>query len=274
MIVGLLIILTISYRQTIYAYPGGGGGLIVARDNLGDMPALTAAASLLTDYILTVAVSISSGVAQVTSAVPESLYPWRVEIALVLVALITIINLRGVKESGSIFAIPTYFFRAHDAGDARVRLLPAMAGTLGTVTTRQSTQYEDNSGADALLILKAFASGCTALTGVEAISNGIMAFKSPKSHNAAQTLMVMSTLLAHIVLWHYRAGQSHPGRGRRTHPRDGHLADRPYALRHLSTLLRHHGGNHCDSDHGREYIVRWVSPLAHSWQPTAFYRNR
>ena len=97
MIIGLLIVLTISYRQTIFAYPGGGGAYIVARDNLGDLPALTAAAALLTDYILTVSVSISSGVAQVTSAVPVSLR-WRVELALVLVALITIVNLRGVQR--------------------------------------------------------------------------------------------------------------------------------------------------------------------------------
>ncbi|HHY58500.1 MAG TPA: APC family permease, partial [Chloroflexi bacterium] len=108
-IVGLLAIVTISYRQTIYAYPGGGGAYIVAHDNLGDAPALTAGAALLTDYILTVAVSISSGVAQIASAFP-ALFPWRVEIALLLIALITIVNLRGVKESGQAFAIPTYFF--------------------------------------------------------------------------------------------------------------------------------------------------------------------
>ena len=108
-IIGLLIVLTISYRQTIYAYPGGGGAYIVARDNLGDGPALTAGAALLTDYILTVSVSISSGVAQIASAFP-AVFPYRVELALALIALITIVNLRGVKESGTVFAVPTYFF--------------------------------------------------------------------------------------------------------------------------------------------------------------------
>ena len=108
-IVGLLAIVTISYEQTIHAYPSGGGAYIVSRDNLGEMPAQIAGAALLTDYILTVAVSISSGVAQITSAFP-ALFPWRVEIAVALVLLVMVINLRGVQESGTIFAIPTYFF--------------------------------------------------------------------------------------------------------------------------------------------------------------------
>ena len=136
MIIGLLIVLTISYRQTIFAYPGGGGAYIVARDNLGDMPALTAAAALLTDYILTVAVSISSGVAQVTSAIP-SLYPWRVELALVLVALIAIINLRGVRESGTIFAVPTYFFVVAMLGMLAFGFWQQSTGALGTVPNPQ-----------------------------------------------------------------------------------------------------------------------------------------
>jgi amino acid transporter len=192
-IIGLLIVLTISYRQTIFAYPGGGGAYIVARDNLGDMPALTAAAALLTDYILTVAVSISSGVAQVTSAVP-SLYPWRVELALVLVALITIVNLRGVRESGTIFAVPTYFFVVAMVGMLALGFFQQATGALGTVANPEVFQ-ETTQTLTLFLILKAFASGCTALTGVEAISNGIMAFKEPRSKNAAQTLVVMSALL-------------------------------------------------------------------------------
>ena len=129
----LLIILTISYRQTIYAYPGGGGAYIVARDNLGELAAQTAGAALLTDYILTVAVSISSGVAQITSAFPE-LFPYRVEIALFLILFMTIVNLRGVKESSSAFAIPTYFF----LGMAFLMLIVGgfrwATGTLGTLT--------------------------------------------------------------------------------------------------------------------------------------------
>ena len=108
-IVTLMVIVTISYEQTIHAYPGGGGAYIVARDNLGELPAQTAGAALLTDYILTVAVSISSGVAQITSAFPV-LYPYRVEIAVSLVFFVMMVNLRGVKESGATFAIPTYFF--------------------------------------------------------------------------------------------------------------------------------------------------------------------
>ena len=110
-IVGLLVILTISYEQTIHAYPGGGGAYIVSRDNLGELPAQTAGAALLTDYVLTVAVSISAGVAQLISAIP-TLYPYRVAIAVALVAFVMLVNLRGVKESGAIFAVPTYFFLA------------------------------------------------------------------------------------------------------------------------------------------------------------------
>lgn len=193
-IVGLLIVLTISYRQTIYAYPGGGGAYIVARDNLGEGPAQTAGAALLTDYILTVAVSISSGVAQITSAFPQ-FYPWRVELALGLVALITLVNLRGVKESGSVFSVPTYFF---------VVMMFVMLGlgfwqySSGTLNTVQSVQTIEKGvlPLSLFLLLRAFASGCTALTGVEAISNGITAFKPPKSRNAARTLIVMSALLA------------------------------------------------------------------------------
>jgi amino acid transporter len=192
-IIGLLIILTISYRQTIYAYPGGGGAYIVAHDNLGDGPALTAGAALLTDYILTVAVSISSGVAQITSAIP-SLIPFRVGIALGLIALITIVNLRGVKESGSVFAVPTYFFV--------VSMLIMLAygfwlQTTGQLTPVQSVEVFEHSTQPLtiFLILRAFASGCTALTGVEAISNGITVFQKPRSRNAAQTLVVMSVLL-------------------------------------------------------------------------------
>jgi amino acid transporter len=192
-IIGLLIILTISYRQTIYAYPGGGGAYIVAHDNLGDGPALTAGAALLTDYILTVAVSISSGVAQVTSAVP-SLLPFRVEIALALIALITIVNLRGVKESGAVFAVPTYFFVVSMLAMLAFGFWQQSTGQLQTIPGGELVG-ESLQPLTIFLILRAFASGCTALTGVEAISNGIMAFKTPRSRNAAQTLMVMSGLL-------------------------------------------------------------------------------
>ena len=131
-IVALLAILTISYEQTIHAYPGGGGAYIVARDNLGELPAQTAGAALLTDYILTVAVSISSGVAQIVSAFP-ALYPYRVEIAVVLVLLVMVVNLRGVKESGAIFAIPTYFFLVMMFLTVIVGFVRYVTGALGTV---------------------------------------------------------------------------------------------------------------------------------------------
>jgi len=192
-IITLLVILTISYRQTIYAYPGGGGAYIVARDNLGEGPAQTAGAALLTDYILTVAVSISAGVAQITSAFP-SLYPFRVEIAIALIVMITIVNLRGVKESGALFAIPTYFFVTMALLLLGTGFVQLANDTLGVSPNTEVVEHALEPLA-LFLVLRAFASGCTALTGVEAISNGITAFKQPRSKNAAQTLIVMSMLL-------------------------------------------------------------------------------
>ena len=196
----LLVILTISYEQTIHAYPSGGGAYIVARDNLGELPAQTAGAALLTDYILTVAVSISSGVAQITSAFP-ALFPWRVEIAVALVAFVMLINLRGVKESGTIFAIPTYFFIAMMFITVIVGLVRYLTGNLGFVA--DPPPMEMLHGAQALslfLILRAFSSGTTALTGVEAISNGIPAFRVPRSRNAGITLIWMSGILGSLLL--------------------------------------------------------------------------
>ena len=199
-IVGLLTILTISYEQTIHAYPGGGGAYIVSRDNLGELPAQTAAAALLTDYILTVAVSISSGVAQITSAIP-TLYPYRVEIAVALVAFVMLMNLRGVKESGAIFALPTYFFIGMMFFTVAVGLLKYFTGNLGVVV--DPPPVEMLHGAQAVtvfLVLRAFASGTTALTGVEAISNGIPAFRVPRSRNAGITLIAMSVILGTLLV--------------------------------------------------------------------------
>jgi len=199
-IVTLLAIVAISYEQTIHAYPGGGGAYIVARDNLGELPAQTAGAALLTDYILTVSVSISSGVAQLVSAFPE-LYTWRVAIAVALVGFIMLINLRGVKESGITFAVPTYFFIGMmflTVGAGFVRLL---IGGLGQVV--DPPQLHAATEATALswfLILHAFSSGTAALTGIEAISNGITAFKEPRSHNAGVTLMWMAAILSSLFL--------------------------------------------------------------------------
>jgi amino acid transporter len=194
----LLVIVTISYRQTIFAYPNGGGAYIVARDNLGEIVAQVAAAALLTDYILTVAVSISSGVAQITSAFPN-LYPFRVEIALLVILLITIVNLRGVRESGLVFAIPTYFFLATMLLTLGVGLFQYFTGTLDTITDVEASIHGVVQPVTLFLLLRAFSSGCTALTGIEAISNGITAFREPRSRNAAITLTAMSSIL--IVLF-------------------------------------------------------------------------
>jgi amino acid transporter len=198
----LLVILTLSYEQTIHAYPGGGGAYIVARDNLGELPAQTAAAALLTDYILTVAVSVSSGVAQIVSAFPV-LYEYRVEIGVGLVLIVMLINLRGVKESGYAFAIPTYFFLGTMFITILYGLFRYFTGSLGQVVDAPRDILELHTTLQPItlfLILKAFASGTTALTGVEAISNGITAFKEPRSSNAGKTLILMAAILGITML--------------------------------------------------------------------------
>lgn len=198
--VGLLIILTISYEQTIHAYPDGGGAYIVSRDNLGTIPAMIAAAALLTDYILTVAVSISSGVAQVTSVFPD-LYQYRVPIAVSFVLLVMLINLRGVKESGLVFAIPTYIFLGSMVLMVLVGFFRYLTGSLGTVVNPPHSEFATiQQSVTVFLILKAFANGTTALTGVEAISNGITAFKEPRTKNAGETLIMMSTILGVLLI--------------------------------------------------------------------------
>ncbi len=194
----LLAIVTLSYEQTIHAYPNGGGAYIVSRDNLGEVPAQVAGAALLTDYILTVAVSISAGVAQITSAFPE-LYDWRVIIALAMIGFMTLINLRGVKESGLAFAIPTYFFLGMTLFTIGYGLFRYATGTLGVVAGIETT-HEAIEGLSLFLILRAFSSGCAALTGVEAISNGIPAFSEPKSRNAGITLLWMGSILSFMFL--------------------------------------------------------------------------
>lgn len=200
-IVILLAIVTISYEQTIHAYPDGGGAYIVARDNLGAFPALVAGAALLTDYILTVSVSIASGVAQITSAFP-SLHDYRVVLSVGFILFVMMMNLRGVKESGTAFAIPTYFFvilMFITVGTGFFRLF--FTGTLGTVVDPPELEMLHGiSTITPFLILHAFASGTTALTGVEAISNGITAFNEPRSKNAGITLIWMSLILGTIFL--------------------------------------------------------------------------
>lgn len=199
-IVTLMAIVTISYEQTIHAYPGGGGAYIVARDNLGELPAQTAGAALLTDYILTVAVSISSGVAQIISAFP-TLENARVIIAVAMVVFIMLINLRGVKESGKLFAIPTYFFVAAMFLTVGVGFSRFVAGTLGVVANPPELSIGGTLGVvTPFLLLHAFSSGTSALTGIEAISNGITAFKEPRSRNAGITLVWMSVILGSLFL--------------------------------------------------------------------------
>jgi amino acid transporter len=196
-ICGLLAILTFSYEQTIHTYPNGGGAYIVSRDNLGQLPAQIAAAALLTDYILTVAVSVSSGVAQIVSAFP-TMFNFRVEIGVVMVLFIMLINLRGVKESGKALAIPTYFFLATMTVLIGTGLFRYFTGTLLPVENPPRDILDMHSTLQPItlfLILKAFASGTTALTGVEAISNGITAFKEPRSVNAGKTLIMMAVIL-------------------------------------------------------------------------------
>jgi amino acid transporter len=199
-IVSLMAVVSISYEQTIHAYPGGGGAYIVARDNLGELPAQTAGAALLTDYILTVAVSISSGMAQISSAFPN-LYPYRVEIAVGMVMFIMLINLRGVKESGITFAIPTYFFVLVMALTVGVGFFRYLTGTLGTVVNPPEFITDGTIHViTPFLLLHAFSSGTAALTGIEAISNGITAFKEPRSKNAGITLIWMAAILASFFL--------------------------------------------------------------------------
>src|SRR3954451_19698815 len=186
-VIALLAIVVASYRQTCEAYPNGGGAYTVSRDNLGEDAALVAASSLLIDYVLTVAVSVVAGVAAITSAVP-SLAPHAVGLSLGFVALLTLANLRGVKESGRAFAVPTYGFvlavyAMLAAGFARL----AFGGGLEAESAHRALTATAHTGGlfTGLLLLRALASGCTALTGVEAVSNGVPASRPPKSRNAA-----------------------------------------------------------------------------------------
>jgi amino acid transporter len=191
-IAAILAIVVFSYRQTLYAYPSGGGAYIVAKDNLGEMPALVAASALLIDYILTVAVSVAAGVAAITSAFPQ----WhvnRVEVTLGFVVVLMLGNLRGIRESGRIFAAPTYFFV--------VTILALIAVGIWRLSTGGVTPLDPvapvastNQPLTLFLLLTAFSNGCTAMTGVEAVSNGVPAFKPPESKNAAATMLMMAVL--------------------------------------------------------------------------------
>jgi amino acid transporter len=192
----LLAVVVASYRQTCYAYPNGGGAYVVSKDNLGQGAALTAASALLVDYVMTVAVSVVSGVVAIISALP-GLAPYAVELSVGFVAVLALVNLRGVKESGTAFAFPTYTF----VGLTMLLLLSGAYRALnGGIPEAASAHLQLEHSAQVggiftlLLCLRAFASGCTALTGVEAISNGVPSFRKPKSKNAATTLLIMGAL--------------------------------------------------------------------------------
>lgn len=198
----LLLIVGYSYRQTIFAYPNGGGAYTVAHENLGKYPGLIAASSLIIDYVLTAAVSVSAGVAAITSLASTWGYPelteYRVAIALFCLMIVTLINLRGVKESGTFFAIPTYIFVVSMLGLivwGLGRAFVTNAAPIPPVDVPEATRT-----VGIFLLLQAFSAGCTAMTGVEAISNAVPAFKKPESKNAAMTLMLMVALLGVMFL--------------------------------------------------------------------------
>jgi len=202
-IAALLAIVTTSYRQTIHAYPSGGGAYIVAKENLGNTPGLIAGASLLVDYVLTVSVSIAAGVAAITSAVQgthyASLSEHKVVLCLIFIAFIAIANLRGVRESGALFAAPTYVFVVSFLFMIAFGLFHYLIyGGAAPVPTEEELKIAEGYSLQPLtvfLLLGAFSNGCAALTGIEAISNGVQAFKKPEARNAAMTLVWMAALL-------------------------------------------------------------------------------
>ena len=204
----LLVIVAVSYRQTIRAYPNGGGAYIVAKENLGTVPGLIAGASLLVDYVLTVSVSIAAGVAAITSAAQDTQFEWitdhKVAICLGFIVLIAVANLRGVRESGSLFALPTYIFLVSFLFMIGYGIVYYFVyGGVVPPPEAENVQLAEGYVPQALtlfLLLGAFSNGCAALTGIEAISNGVMAFKKPESKNAAKTLIAMAILLCTMFL--------------------------------------------------------------------------
>jgi amino acid transporter len=201
--VGLVVVLAIvviSYRQTIAAYPNGGGSYIVASANLGRLPGLTAAAALLTDYVLTVAVSVAAGVAALTSIVP-SLFEYRVELGVSIIVVIAMINLRGVRESGLFFSIPTYIYLVSIFGVLGLGFFHYLTGTMPVYEAPAAwSNAEAAEPLGLLLILRAFSSGAVALTGTEAVSNGVPAFKPPEARNAQTVIVLMGTFFGLIFL--------------------------------------------------------------------------
>ncbi len=199
LIATIFAIVVFSYRQTIHAYPGGGGAYIVAKENLGRLPSLIAASSLLIDYVLTVSVSIAAGVAAITSAFPHRhLDP--VVLCLMFVAILMTGNLRGIRESGRLFAGPTYFFIASMLTMIAIGSWRYVTGTMQPVTVAEHQLPAGTAALPLFVLLTAFSNGCTALTGVEAVSNGVPAFRRPESRNAAQTLVAMAVLAISMFL--------------------------------------------------------------------------
>jgi amino acid transporter len=197
-ITALLVTVAFSYRQTVRAYPGGGGSYTVARENLGTIPGLTAAGALMVDYTLTVAVSVSAGVAAITSAVPD-LYDERLPLALLCVWVVVVGNLRGVRESGKIFAVPTYLFIFSFAVMLVTGFVRYAMGAEAPPVSQESAATLTGS-LTLFLVLRAFSSGCAALTGIEAMANGVPSFKPPESKNAATTLVWMAAILTAFFL--------------------------------------------------------------------------
>ncbi|MBT3313409.1 MAG: APC family permease [Anaerolineae bacterium] len=197
-IAALVLIVVFSYIQTILHYPNGGGSYIVAKDNLGTLPSLVAAGALLTDYSLTVSVSVSAGIRAIVSAFPE-IYDYRVWLALGIIAILTWMNLRGVRESGSVFALPTYAFIGGVFLVIMIGLVRSFglfgAAPLAPQVISGEMLTEDLTQLGMIwILLRAFAAGCTALTGIEAISDGVQAFKPPESKNAAKTMVAMGII--------------------------------------------------------------------------------
>ncbi len=273
----LMIIVITSYRQTVHAYPSGGGAYIVSKENLGTVPGLVAAASLLIDYVLTVSVSVTAGVVAITSALP-SLRDQAVPLAMVSVLLLTLANLRGVKEAGSVFAVPTYAFVASVLVMIGLGLFRCLSGCPVAEPLEPAQHLATAAGPISLfVILHAFSSGSTALTGVEAISNGVPAFRRPQADNAATHPrghgrddghdVPRDLLPRHAHRWHHRVARAL-----------GDRAGRARGVRRRDRLLRDPGVHRRDPDPGGQYrlsgLPRLASILARDRFMPSQFRNR
>ncbi|MCX6344908.1 MAG: APC family permease, partial [Armatimonadetes bacterium] len=263
MIAILVGIVAVSYRQTIFAYPHGGGSYIVAKDNIGLFPGLVAAASILTDYVLTVAVSIAAGIDAFIAAYP-SYDLWRVDLCILAIAIVAFANLRGLRESGALFAGPTYIFIISLYVLIGVGLFKWFTGALNTPIVSgldealKATGPAFPHGLTLFLILRAFSSGCSALTGIEAIADGVPAFKPPESKNAAATMLYMAVILATLVLgitflgrsFHAMPGAAMMEHGLTSLPNYAHLRDQTL----VSQIAEHIFGRATFY-----YVIQWAT---------------